>query len=231
MDQLAFQNSCRTTGERVRDLTAVFFILLLFGCQTNLPSKSTPSSTPEAAKPVLVAVGDSLTEGLGVQPEEAYPAQLQARLSEAGLKWEVINSGVSGETSSGALTRLDWVLKTKPDAVLLITGANDGLRGLDPELTRQNLDAIVSKLKDQGIKVMLGGMKAPPNLGDDYTSQFESIYPAVAEKHGVPLIPFFLEGVAKTPELNQEDGKHPNPEGYAVIVENILEPVVDWLKN
>jgi acyl-CoA thioesterase-1 len=215
----------------VRDLTAVFFILLLFGCQTNLPSKSTPSSTPEAAKPVLVAVGDSLTEGLGVQPEEAYPAQLQARLSEAGLKWEVINSGVSGETSSGALTRLDWVLKTKPDAVLLITGANDGLRGLDPELTRQNLDAIVSKLKDQGIKVMLGGMKAPPNLGADYTSKFESIYPAVAEKHGVPLIPFFLEGVAKTPELNQEDGKHPNPEGYAVIVENILEPVVDWLKN
>jgi len=231
LDQFAFQNSCRTTGDRVKNLIAVLVIFLLFGCQTTPPPQSTPSSTPKAARPVLVAVGDSLTEGLGVQPEEAYPAQLQARLSEAGLEWEVINSGVSGETSSGALTRLDWVLKTKPDAVLLITGANDGLRGLDPELTRQNLDAIVSELKSQNIKVMLGGMKAPPNLGDDYTSQFESIYPAVAEKHGVPLIPFFLEGVAKAPELNLEDGKHPNPEGYAVIVQNILEPVKVWLKN
>ena len=215
----------------MRNFVALLVIFLLIGCQTTPPSTSTPSSTPAAARPVLVAVGDSLTEGLGVQPEEAYPAQLQARLSEAGIDWEVINSGVSGETSSGALTRLDWVLKTGPDAVLLITGANDGLRGLDPELTRQNLDAIVSKLKGQGIKVMLGGMKAPPNLGADYTTKFESIYPAVAEKHGVPLIPFFLEGVAKTPELNLEDGKHPNPEGYAVIVGNILDPVKDWLKN
>ncbi len=213
----------------MRTFVALLLMLLIVGCQTNSPPKSSPSSTPEAARPVLVAVGDSLTEGLGVSPEEAYPAQLQARLSEAGLDWEVVNSGVSGETSSGALTRLDWVLKTNPDAVLLVTGANDGLRGLDPELTRQNLDQIVSKLKNKDIKVMLGGMKAPPNLGTDYTTKFESIYPAVAEKHGVPLIPFFLEGVAKAPELNQEDGKHPNPEGYAVIVGNLLEPVKNWL--
>lgn len=229
MDQLAFQNSRRTAGDLIRLIIAVLFILLTFGCQTTSPPESTPSSTPTASRPVLVAVGDSLTEGLGVQPEEAYPAQLQAKLREAGLEWEVVNSGVSGETSSGALTRLDWVLKTDPDAVLLVTGANDGLRGLDPELTRQNLDAIVSKLKSKEIKVMLGGMKAPPNLGADYTTKFESIYPAVAEKHDVPLIPFFLEGVAKAPELNQEDGKHPNPEGYAVIVDNILGPVKDWL--
>lgn len=210
---------------------AILLILLTLGCQSSAPIAPTSSATPEQARPVLAAVGDSLTEGLGVPPDEAYPAQLEARLREAGVDWQVINSGVSGETSSGALTRLDWVLKTKPDAVLLVTGANDGLRGLNPELTKQNLDTIVTKLKAQNIKVMLGGMKAPANLGADYTTNFESIYPAVAEKHGVPLIPFFLEGVAKVPDLNQEDGKHPNPQGYAVIVDNILEPVKSWLKN
>jgi acyl-CoA thioesterase I len=208
--------------------------LLLVGCrQAPITEGNTPTvpATPEVKRPILVAVGDSLTEGLGVKAEEAYPAQLEARLKEAGMEWDVINSGISGETSSGALTRLDWVLKTEPDAVLLITGANDGLRGLDPGLTQQNLDTLVSKLKDKNIKVMLGGMKAPPNLGGEYTKKFESIYPAVAQKHNVPLIPFFLEGVAKQPELNLEDGKHPNPEGYKVIVDKIFEPVSSWLKT
>lgn len=172
-----------------------------------------------------------MTEGLGVDPESAYPAQLESRLREAGLNWKVVNSGVSGETSSGALSRLEWILKLEPDAVLLVTGANDGLRGLDPDLTRQNLDALVARLREQRIKVMLGGMKAPPNLGADYTEKFESVYPAVAEKHQVPLVPFFLEGVARVPELNNEDGKHPNAEGYAVIVESILEPVKSWLSQ
>lgn len=218
----------------MKRLIFVVLLLLLSGCRNepitegNLPTPRV-ASTPETATLTLVAVGDSLTEGLGVEPDRAYPAQLEARLKEAGLNWTVVNSGVSGETSSGALTRLDWVLKTEPDAVLLVTGANDGLRGLDPELTQQNLDAIVSSLKEKNIKVMLGGMKAPPNLGGDYTEKFEAIYPAVADKHNVPLIPFFLEGVAKQPELNTEDGKHPNADGYGVIVENIFEPVKSWL--
>lgn len=209
----------------------IVVLLVLTGCRFAPQPSPTPtvSSTPQADRPTLVAVGDSLTEGLGVDPEKAYPAQLQERLQKAGLNWLVINSGVSGETSSGALTRLDWILKTEPDAVLLVTGANDGLRGLDPELTRQNLDTLVSRLKERNIKVMLGGMKAPPNLGPDYTEKFESIYPAVATKHQVPLIPFFLEGVAKVPELNNEDGKHPNPEGYAVIVDKIFDSVKNWL--
>ncbi|MFA5504302.1 MAG: arylesterase [Vulcanimicrobiota bacterium] len=205
-------------------------LLAFIGCRsTSAPPIA--SSTPSADQPLLVAVGDSLTEGLGVDPESAYPAQLESRLREAGLNWKVINSGVSGETSSGALSRLEWILKLEPDAVLLVTGANDGLRGLDPDLTRQNLDTLVARLREQKIKVMLGGMKAPPNLGADYTEKFESVYPAVAEKHQVPLIPFFLEGVARVPELNNEDGKHPNSEGYAVIVESILDPVKSWLSQ
>lgn len=213
----------------------ILVVLFLWGCERepvtegNTPTPRTVS-TPEQKAQTLAAVGDSLTEGLGVETEMAYPAQLEARLKAEGLEWDVINSGVSGETSSGALTRLDWVLKTQPDAVLLVTGANDGLRGLDPALTQKNLDALVTRLKEKNIKVMLGGMKAPPNLGSDYTEKFESIYLTVAEKHNVPLIPFFLEGVAKQPALNLEDGKHPNSDGYKVIVDRIFEPVADWLK-
>jgi acyl-CoA thioesterase-1 len=219
----------------VKRLILILAILLTACQQAPITEGNTPTprapSTPEAKQLVLAAVGDSLTEGLGVDTEKAYPAQLEARLMRAGLDWKVINSGVSGETSSGALTRLDWVLKTKPDAVLLVTGANDGLRGLDPDLTQQNLDTIVTKLKQKDIKVMLGGMKAPANLGSDYTERFENIYPAVAEKHDVPLIPFFLDGVAKQTELNLEDGKHPNADGYKVIVDNIFEPVKIWLND
>jgi len=147
------------------------------------------------------------------------------------MPWQVINAGLSGETSSGARTRLPWVLKTEPQAVLLVTGANDGLRGLDPAITEDNLDAIVAELKSRNIKVMIAGMKTPPNLGTDYGTKFESIYPRVAQKHSVPLIPFFLEGVARDPELNQEDGKHPTAAGYTRIVDNIFEDVKNWLES
>lgn len=205
-------------------------VLLCAACQSK-PGESQASATPVAPRPKLVALGDSLTEGLGVEPQEAYPAQLQARLQEAGIKWEVVNAGLSGETSSGALSRLDWVMRTEPDAVLLATGANDGLRGIDPEITAGNLDAIVTKLKADGVKVMLVGMKAPPNLGADYTEEFEAIYPEVAQKQNVPLIPFLLEGVAKVPELNQEDGKHPTAEGYTKVVDLIFDDVKNWLEQ
>ena len=205
-------------------------VLLCAACQSK-PGDSQASATPAAARPKLVALGDSLTEGLGVEPQEAYPAQLQARLQEAGIEWEVVNAGLSGETSSGALSRLEWVMRTEPDAVFLATGANDGLRGIDPEITASNLDAIVTKLKTDGVKVMLAGMKAPPNLGGDYTEKFEAIYPEVAQKQDVPLIPFLLDGVATLPELNQEDGKHPTAEGYTKVVELIFEEVKDWLQQ
>lgn len=209
--------------------TILILVLLNCGCQQQAPVVVSPSGTPEAKRPLLIAMGDSLTEGLGVETEKAYPAQLEARLEKDGLDWEVVNSGVSGETSSAALSRLEWVMKAKPDAILLVTGANDGLRGIDPTITQQNLDSLVTQIKQSGTKVMLGGMKAPANLGDDYTRKFEQLYPAVAQKHEVPLIPFFLEGVAKNPELNQADGKHPTEEGYSVIVEQIAEPVKSWL--
>lgn len=203
--------------------------ILLVGCRQPAPVTTSYSPSPQVVRPVLTALGDSLTEGYGVAAEDAYPAQLEVRLRADGLPWQVVNAGLSGETSSGALSRLDWVLKTKPQAVLLVTGANDGLRGLDPNLTEQNLNAMVGKLAASGVKVMLGGMKAPANLGEDYVQQFEAIYPRVAKAHNVPLIGFFLEGVAKSPDLNLEDGKHPNKEGYAKIVDFIYADVKTWL--
>lgn len=211
----------------------VLSLLTLSGCQTPAgePKPSTTPDTPSLERQVLTAFGDSLTEGLGVDTQEAYPAQLEARLQADGLDWKVVNAGLSGETSSGALTRVDWVLKTKPKAVLLVTGANDGLRGLDPELTAKNLDALVTRFKERGVAVMIGGMKAPPNMGQEYRSQFDAMYVDVAERHELPLIPFFLEGVAKIPELNQKDGKHPNPEGYKVLVNTIYPQVKEWLES
>lgn len=216
------------------------FFLLGCGCQTkepghiepNTPNQQTPSvSSQETQKSTLTAFGDSLTEGLGVEPNQAYPAQLQKRLEGDGLSWSVVNAGLSGETSSGALTRLNWVLKTKPQAILLVTGANDGLRGLNPELTQQNLDTIVTELKARNVKVMLGGMRAQPNMGADYAEKFDKIYTAISSKHQIPIIPFFLEGVARVPDLNQQDGKHPTAEGYTIIVEHIYEDVKAWLEH
>lgn len=216
-------------------LACAILVIFSTGCQQQEEPRSTPaaeaSATTKVERSTLTCFGDSLTEGLGVDPEQAYPSQLERRLQEAGLEWEVVNAGLAGETSSGARTRLGWVLKTEPDAVLLLTGGNDELRGIDPALTKQNIDYIVGDLKSRGIKVMLGGMKSPPNLGSEYTDRFEAIYPWVAEKHDVPLIPFFLEGVARDPELNQADGKHPTAEGYTKIVDHIFEPVKEWLES
>ena len=208
--------------------------LLLFwlcGCQatTDQPNRVTPSPKASPEHQILTAFGDSLTEGLGVDPKEAYPAQLEAKLQADGLAWKVVNAGLSGETSSGALTRVEWVLKTKPKAVILVTGANDGLRGLDPELTAKNLDALVARFKENKVSVMLGGMKAPPNMGDEYRAKYDAMYSDVAKKHNVVLIPFFLDGVARVPELNQKDGKHPNADGYKVLVERIYPQVKEWL--
>lgn len=218
----------------MKKLIFLLAVLAATGCQA--PSGESPKSspTPAAVKAnlkTLTAMGDSLTEGLGVDPKDSYPAQLERKLQADGMDWKVINAGLSGETSSGALTRLPWVLKTKPDAVLLVIGANDGLRGVDPALTKRNLEALVDQLKEQHVPVMLGGMLALPNLGADYASKFDGLYPEVAKEKGVPLIPFFLEGVARDPALNQEDGKHPTAKGYAKVVEQIYPQVKDWLKD
>ena len=175
------------------------------------------------APPTRIAVlGDSLAAGYGVRAGDAFPAQLGAALRAEGLAVEVLGAGVSGDTTAGGRARLDWLLADDPDVVIVELGANDGLRGLDPQMTFANLDAVVARLKADGIKVLIAGMLAPPNLGREYGEAFNNIYPRLAEKHGVALYPFFLDGVAARPELNQTDGMHPNARGVAVIVERIV---------
>lgn len=173
--------------------------------------------------PVKLAIlGDSLTAGYGVRPDEAVPARLETALRKQGRNVTVINHGVSGDTSAGGLERVDWMLGDKPDIVLVELGANDALRALDPAATEMNLDAIVERLKAAGVTVWLAGMLAPRNYGAEYARQFDGLYGRVAERHGVPLYPFFLDGVAQDPALNQADGIHPNPKGVDVVVERLL---------
>lgn len=175
----------------------------------------------------VLALGDSLTEGLGVAPDDNYPAQLQASLQQMGYKnVEVVNSGLSGETSTGLVNRIDWVLQTKPDITILTIGANDAIRGLDIATIEANIRTAVKKLQDNGSEVILGGMQIYDNLGNDYVKSFSAIYPRVAEDMNVPLIPFFLQGVGGDANLNQADAIHPTREGYTIIVNDNILPVL-----
>ncbi len=174
----------------------------------------------------IVAVGDSLTAGYGVAEKDNYPSQLQKRLLAKGLDYEVINSGVSGETSSGTLSRINWVLSLKPDIIILEIGANDGLRGIDPNLTRENILKIIALLQKKKIITVFAGMRMVSNLGLRYTHAFHRIYLDVAKDTGVIFMPFFLEGVATDPALNTSDGIHPNRKGYKIIVDNLLPYVL-----
>lgn len=200
---------------------------------TSTPVPPTPtlpaSAAVDAAAITIVAMGDSLTEGMGVDAEQAYPAQLERRLRQDGYNVTVINAGVSGETSSGALSRVQWVLTLQPDIVILETGPNDGLRGIDPALTAQNLEELVTTFQENGVTVVLAGMQIVQNMGPDYTEKFRAIFPAVAANHNLILIPFFLENVGGVPSLNQPDSVHPTAEGYTVVVETIYPYVVQAL--
>ena len=180
------------------------------------------------APPKIVVLGDSLTAGYGLAPDQSFPAQLEDALRDQIIAVQIVNAGVSGDTTAGGLARLDWVLKDQPDAVIVELGANDGLRGLDPDETYANLKAIVTRLRENGIPVLIAGMLAPPNLGKEYGEEFNAIYPRLAAEYDVLLYPFFLEGVAGNPELVQSDGLHPTAEGIAVIVQRI-EPYVKSL--
>lgn len=198
---------------------------LLGGCEKTTPPP--PAKQPQSAVAgTIVAVGDSLTAGYGVNEADAYPAQLGKKLQAAGFHWRVVNAGISGETSSGTLSRIAWVLKLKPDIVILETGANDGLRGIDPQVTEKNIDETVRILKKNHVTVILAGMRMVSNMGQEYTSAFAAIYPTVAKKHGLLLIPFFLQGVAGDPALNQSDGIHPVAAGYRIITDMIYPYVV-----
>jgi acyl-CoA thioesterase-1 len=174
------------------------------------------------AETLVLALGDSLTAGYGLAADQAFPAKLQAALRNRGLAVRVINAGVSGDTSAGGRARLGWSLADKPAAAIIELGANDAMRGLDPDATRGNLDAIIAELKKRGIAVLLAGMLAPPNLGPEYEARFNAIYPDLAAKHGVLFYPFFLDGVAAVPNLNQADGIHPTAAGVDIIVERLL---------
>jgi acyl-CoA thioesterase I len=177
----------------------------------------------DAASPRILCVGTSLTAGFGLDPDLAWPAVLQQKIDAAGLRYRVVNAGVSGETSAGALRRIDWLLR-EPAAILVVeTGANDGLRGQEPETTRANLQGILERARRQSPapKLVLAGMMAPPNLGADYTRRFRAVFPEVAKANGAALVPFLLEGVADIPRLNQADGIHPTAEGQQIVAENV----------
>lgn len=178
----------------------------------------------------LLAFGDSLVAGYGLAERESFTVQLEAALLSKGVDIQVVNGGVSGDTSAGGLARLEWALGDQPDLVLLELGANDGLRGIDPAATKENLADILRELQAREIPVLLAGMYAPPNLGEDYAERFDAIYPTLADEFEVPLYPFFLEGVATDPELNQQDGMHPNAQGVARIVEQITPYIIDLIE-
>ena len=187
----------------------------------------------EAAEPrVILCFGDSLTAGYGLELEEAYPAILQVKIDAAGLSYKVINGGLSGETSAGGLRRIDWMLRRPVDILVLALGANDGLRGLEVANTHRNLQAIIDRAcqKYPGVKIIIAGMKAPPNMGREFTEAFAAIYPELARTNDAHLIAFLLEGVAAEPTLNLADGLHPNPAGHKIIAETLwrhLEPLLE----
>ncbi|MEH2564915.1 acyl-CoA thioesterase-1 [Bradyrhizobium sp. AZCC 2289] len=182
------------------------------------------------AKPVkMVVLGDSLSAGYGLPAGAAFPVRLQKALDTKGIKVDMINAGVSGDTASGGRDRLDWSVPEGTDAVIVELGANDALRGTDPAVTRAALSDILTRLKARGVTVLLCGMVAPPNYGSDYAARFNAIYPELAKSFGVPLYPFFLDGVAADARLNQADGMHPTAEGVDVVVKNILPTVEAFL--
>ena len=209
--------------------------LVMLGCSeksSSDPAQQPPTDPARTYAGTIVAMGDSLTAGLRVSEEDAYPAQLARRLKADGYNYRVVNAGVSGETSSGAWSRIDWVLESlKPDIVILETGANDGLRGLDPELIQANLDRLVGLMRERDIEVVLAGMRMLPNLGPVYTQAFSQIYPRIAEKHNIILIPFFLEGVAGRDSLNQADKLHPTADGYTRIVDTIYPYLIKAIER
>jgi acyl-CoA thioesterase-1 len=189
------------------------------------------ASGAESPKTILV-LGDSIAAGYGLEPEQAFPALLQEKISEEGLNWKVVNGGLSGDTTAGGLRRLDWLLKQKVDLLLVELGGNDGLRGITPSETRKNLLGIVekAKVKNPGIRIIIAGMQMPPSMGVEYTKEYREVFPAVAKEAGAALVPFLLEGVAARANLNQPDRIHPTAEGHKIVAENvwkILRPILE----
>jgi len=204
-------------------VTVMSILMLgLFGlCAGESAAEAAEKKEQKGFDGTIIALGDSLTAGYGVKEKESYPARLERRLHETGYRWRVINAGISGETSGETLTRLDRVLELSPDIVILEIGVNDGFQGIDPLLIEKNIEETVRILKAQNVMVILAGMRMLANRSHDYDEAFAAIYPAVARKHGLILIPFFLEGVAGEPSLNKGDGIHPVAKGYRIVTETV----------
>ena len=177
----------------------------------------------------LLILGDSLTEGYGVSRESAYPSLLEKKIQVAHKNWSVINAGVSGATSANGISQLKWQLKKKPDLILLCLGANDGLRGLKIDQLEKNLSMTIELAQKEKIPILLMGMKMPPNYSKTYVDQFDAVYPRIAKKYSIPLLPFLLEGVGARPELNQADGIHPNEKGHRIVAETVFQFVKGYL--
>jgi acyl-CoA thioesterase I len=226
-----------------RPVTAGFLLVslgLLLSCRSResgraddagLRTETTAAraAAPKAARPRIVALGDSLTAGLGLDAASAYPALLQAHLTAEGFEYEVVNAGVSGDTSAGGLSRLDWALDGDVRVLIVALGGNDGLRALPPDELKHNLAAIIEKAQARHITVVLAGMEAPPNFGRDYVVRFHRVYPELASQYHLAFVPFLLEGVAGSETLNQRDGIHPTAEGAKIVADNIwtlLRPIV-----
>ena len=217
-------------------------VLVMAGCAQPETQRATPvrestaiasrpaPAEPVAARPRIVFLGDSLTAGYGLARQEAVPALIQSRLDERGYRYEVVNAGVSGDTSASGLSRLEWSLEGNVAALVVELGANDGLRGLPVAQMKQNLTEIITRAKQRGIRVILTGMEAPPNYGPLYTAEFRQVFRELAREHDVIFVPFYLEGVAGDPSLNLSDGIHPNAAGSRIIEErlwSVLEPLLE----
>jgi acyl-CoA thioesterase-1 len=221
-------HACRAAFCSFRKQLLPLLTLLAAICSISLGAFPAPAQ--DAAIRVAV-LGDSLTAGFGLPEAQAFPARLEAALQARGHKVRVINAGVSGDTSAGGKSRLDWTLADKPQIVIVELGANDVMRGMDPAQTEANLDDIIARAKAGGARVLLAGMLAPPNWGREYQQQFDQLFPRLARKHDVPLYPFFLDGVAMDPKLNQQDGIHPSAAGVEVIVQKMLPAVEALVKQ
>ena len=227
---------------------AAVLVMVCAGCSrkpdappaaANTPKDTTaaaPAADPDAPppRPRIVAFGDSLTAGLGLVEQQAYPALLQRKLDEAGYEFEVVNAGLSGDTSAGGLRRLDWALEGDVRVLIVAFGGNDGLRGLPVEQMKENLSTIIDKARQRNAVVILAGMEAPPNFGQEYATQFRQAFRDVALKTRVLFIPFLLKDVAGIPELNQNDGIHPNQRGAQIVAEtvwSVLQPLLDQMSS
>lgn len=221
-----------------RQLLAILALAVMIGCGGDGRNSTSAAGSDSAAggaasaaavatdeRSTVLVLGTSLTAGLGLQPEDAYPALLQERVDSVGLPFRIVNAGVSGETSAGALRRLDWLMRQDFEILVLETGANDMLRGMDLDSTRANIQAIVDRVRAERpeAEIVLAGMLAPPNLGREYTDRFREMYVELAEENDLALIPFLLRGVGGVPEMNQADGIHPNEEGARVVADNVWE--------